>query len=122
MKTIHRGYSEERGDFRRLERFVTTHRDALRTHSTWCLGRLVDWRYLVFDHKEPIERFCEENAELWFDGAGELSAVAISEDGGGEFAVLLAGDSRDLFAEILDWACTTWGGRATSQAMEVTEN
>ncbi|MCB0056316.1 MAG: hypothetical protein KDE45_04785, partial [Caldilineaceae bacterium] len=86
MKTTHRSYDEEAGDFRRLCRFVQAHDDALRAYSTWCIGRLVDWKYGLYENKTAVPDFCNQNAHLWFDGFGDLAGFVISENGGAEFA------------------------------------
>jgi hypothetical protein len=62
--------------------------DGMRTYSTWCLGRLVDWRYSIWPHKQPIEAYCAANAELWFDGYRELVGFVVSESGGDGVCVM----------------------------------
>ena len=111
MRTTHRGYIEEAGDFGHLARLITDDPDHLRTRTTWCLGRLVDWKYGLWGAKPTIPRFCEVNAHLWFDGFGTLAAAAISEDGGPEFVVLTTRGHRFLYGEALAWVLRTWGGR-----------
>lgn len=120
MKTTHRDYAESLGDFGRLAQFVIASNPAVRTYSTWCLGRLVDWRYSVWAHKWPIERFCEANAHLWFDGFGELAGFAVSENGDADFAILTAAGYRFLFEGMLGWALNAWAARGPRFTMEVT--
>jgi len=45
VKTTHRSYSDESGDFNRLSRFIIENSGQVRSHSTWRLGRFVDWKY-----------------------------------------------------------------------------
>jgi len=120
MKTTHRDYSETDGDFHRLCRFSAEHGAALRTYSTWSLGRLVDWRYGLYDNKRAVAGFCDRNAHLWFDAFGALVGVAISEEGDGGFAILTTAGHRFLFEEMLDWALATWGGREPHPSIEIT--
>ena len=121
MRTTHRSYSEVSGDFNRLSQFIVAHNCHLRTHSTWSLGRFVDWKYGLYDSKTAIAGFCDKNAQLWFDAFGELAALAISENGGPDFAVLMAEGYRFLYEEILDWVLDHWGERGPSLATEITE-
>lgn len=120
MRTTHRDYAEEAGDFARLARLLTDDPDHVRAHTTWCLGRLVDWKHGLWGEKPSIPRFCERNAHLWFDGLGDLAAAAISEDGGPQFVVLTTRGRRWLYDEALAWALANWGERGTP-TVEVTE-
>lgn len=121
MRTTHRVYAGEAGDFHRLCRFVMEHRDHLRARSTWCLGRVVDWKYGLYGSKTAVAGFCEKNGELWFDGFGELAGLAISESGGTDFAILTTAGYRFLYEEILQWVLEHWGGRGPTLETEVTE-
>lgn len=120
MRTTHRDYAEEAGDFRRLARLLTDDADHVRRHTTWCLGRLADWKYGLWGEKPSIPRFCERNAHLWFDAVGDLVAVAISEEGGPQVAVLTTRGHRFLFEEAVAWATTHWGERG-ALSVEITE-
>lgn len=115
MHTTHRDYSEVAGDFHRLCRFTVANGAAVRTYSTWCLGRLVDWKYGLYDHRLAVPDYCDRNAHLWFDAFGELAGYAISEEGDAGFAIITAKGYRFLFEEMLAWALDAWGdrGRAT---------
>jgi len=121
MKTTHRSYSEVSGDFRRLCRFVTTHMSYFRTHSTWCLGRFVDWKYGLYENKTARPGFCERNAEVWFDAFDEVAGFAISESGDAGLAILLAPGYRFLFGELLDWSLANWDERGPRFTIEITE-
>jgi GNAT superfamily N-acetyltransferase len=120
MWTTHRDYAEEIGDFRRLARLLTDDPEHVRRHTTWPIGRLVDWKYGMWGAKPSIPRFCERNAHLWFDALGELAAVAISEEGGTQIAVLTTRGHRFLFEEALAWAVAAWGERGPL-SVEITE-
>ena len=121
MRTTHRNYSEEIGDFNRLSRFILQHNQELRTYSTWCIGRFVDWKYGLYDHKMTVPAFCEQNAQLWFDGFQELIGFVIAEDGGAGFAILTKAGCRFFFEEMLQWVVRNWGERG-ELAIEITEH
>ncbi|HOG45447.1 MAG TPA: GNAT family N-acetyltransferase [Anaerolineae bacterium] len=119
MRTARRDYSEEAGDFRRLCRFMVEQRDYVRARSTWCLGRIVDWKYGLYPSKTAVGGFCEKNASLWFDGFDELAGVAISEDGDEGFAIITAPGYRFLYEEMLQWVLGHWGGRGPHPSTEI---
>ena len=111
MRTTHRNYSEEDGDFNRLVRFFIATGGTPRALSSWCLGRVVDWRLALYENKRAYASFCEENAHLWFDALGELAGFAISEGGDAGFHVLTLEGYRFLYQEILQWVLENWKGR-----------
>ncbi|MGD8403641.1 MAG: GNAT family N-acetyltransferase [Anaerolineales bacterium] len=125
MKTTHRNYSEEDGDFNRLARFFTANPGKKRTHTTWCLGRLVDWKYGLYDSKRTYAAFCNENAHLWMDAFGELASFVISEGGQAGFQIFTLPGYRSLFEEILLWVLENWKERPAKYgsgfSTEVTE-
>jgi GNAT superfamily N-acetyltransferase len=120
MKTTHRDYADGSGDLNRLSRFIVANSVYLRSHSTWCLGRLVDWRYGLWGDKLSTPGFWEKNAQLWFDGFDELAGLAVSEDGHADVAILTAQGYRFLFAEILERILGNWGEREAGLSMELT--
>jgi GNAT superfamily N-acetyltransferase len=120
MKTTHRDYSEAAGDFNRLCRLAVEYDDHVRAYSTWCLGRLVDWKYGLYENKLAVAGFCDKNAHLWFDGFGELAGVAISEDGDAGFAIITAQGYRFQFEEILRWVLASWRDRGSPLSIEIT--
>lgn len=115
MRTTHRNYSEENGDFNRLARFFTAYPKNRRTHTTWCLARLVDWKYALYLNKRVFASFCNENAHIWFDGFGELAGFAVSESGDAGFSILRLDGYRFLYEEMLSWVLEIWKGRVTEQ-------
>jgi GNAT superfamily N-acetyltransferase len=121
MKTTHRSYAEEASDFYRLCRFIREHHDHVRAYSTWSLGRLVDWKYGLYENKLSVAAFCDKNAHLWFDSFGELAALAISENGDTGFAIITAEGYRFLFEEILGWVIANWNDRGPRFSTEITE-
>ncbi len=121
MRTSHRAYSEEAGDFRRLGRFLIAHEPAVRAYSTWSLGRLVDWKYGLYDDKRTMPGFCERNAQLWFDAFDEPVGFAVSESGDAGFAVITLPGYRFLFPQILAWVLDRWGARGPRMTCEITE-
>lgn len=126
MKTTHRYYSEETGDFNRLVRFFITTGGVPRSLSGWCLGRIVDWKWAIYENKRTYATFCDENAHLWFDGYGELAGFAISEGGGTDFHVLTLNGYRFLYEEILQWVLESWRDRIPEKgscfSTEITEH
>lgn len=120
MKTTHRYYSEEAGDFHRLCRFIVNHNEQIRTYSTWCIGRLVDWKYGLYENKTAVPDFCNQNAQLWFDGFERLAGFAISEEGDGGFAIITLAGYRFLFEEMLQWVLANWGERGPALSIEIT--
>jgi GNAT superfamily N-acetyltransferase len=126
MKTAHRYYSEENGDFNRLAQFFFKVGGVPRSQSTWCLGRIVDWKWAVYDNKRAYTAFCNENAHLWFDGYGELAGFAISESGDPGFHVLTLDGYRFLYEEMLQWVLENWKERIPDKgpcfSTEVTEH
>jgi GNAT superfamily N-acetyltransferase len=125
MKTTHRNFSEENGDFKRLTQFFTHHRVDRRKHTTWCLGRLVDWKYALYPNKRAFASFCNENAHVWFDGFGELAGFAVSESGDAGFSILTLDGYRFLYEEMLQWVLETWQGRVAQDSpfsTEITEH
>ncbi|MHB0858301.1 MAG: GNAT family N-acetyltransferase [Anaerolineae bacterium] len=121
MRTSHRSYDDVTGDLQRLCRFSIEHAEHLRAHSTWSLGRFVDWRYGLFGNRTSISRFWNANGQLWFDGFGDLAGAVISEEGDGEFAIFTAEGYRFLFEEMLQWVLANWGERGPCLSIEVTE-
>lgn len=121
MKTTHRDYDESAGDFNRLARFVIENNQLIRARSTWSLGRLVDWKYGLYEGKTAYPAFCDENAHLWFDGYGYLVGFAISENGDAGFAIMTLEGYRFLYEAMLSWALDTWGGRGPVLSTEITE-
>jgi len=120
MKTTHRSYSDEGGEFKLLSRFIVEHNAHIRSHTTWCLGRFVDWKYGLWGDKLSTPGFWKKNAHLWFDGFGELVAFVIAEYGGSEFAIITLKGYRFLFEEILTWVLETWGTREPALSIEIT--
>lgn len=121
MKTTHRNYAEASGDFNRLAHFVIDHNHHIRTHSTWCIGRLVDWKYGIYENKAAFAAFCDENAHLWFDGFDRLAGFAISESGDAGFTIITLPGYRFLFEEILNWVLDAWAERGPGFSIEITE-
>lgn len=121
MKTTHRDYSEAAGDFNRLARFVIKNNQDIRARSTWSLGRLVDWRYGLYENKLAYPAFCDQNAHLWFDGFGYLIGFVISENGDGYFDVIVLEGYRFLYEEMVRWALESWHDRGPKYSIELTE-
>jgi len=126
MRTTHRNYSEELGDFNCLIHFFNTVGGVSRTQSAWCLGRIVDWKWARYEKKRAYLSFCDENAHLWFDGFGKLAGFAISESGDAPFHVLTLDGYRFLYEEMLQWVLENWEDRVPAKgpcfSTEITEH
>ncbi|MCB0200348.1 MAG: GNAT family N-acetyltransferase [Anaerolineae bacterium] len=120
MKTTHRNYDDEVGDFNLISRFILENNSQIRKHSTWCIGRFVDWKYALWGDKLSTPGFHTQNAHLWLDGFGYLAGFAISENGGHEIAIVTAEGYRFLFEEMLVWAIENWGDRGPGLSIEIT--
>ena len=121
MNTIHRKYCEAAGDFNRLARFFLDDAANIRARSTWCLGRVVDWKWAVYVGKQQTPFFTDDNCHLWFDGFDNLAGILISESGDNGFAILTPRGYRFLFEEMLRWTLETWAGRGPGFTIEITE-
>jgi ribosomal protein S18 acetylase RimI-like enzyme len=121
MKMTHRAYAGEAGDFVRLCRLAVAGRREDWQLTTWCLGRIVDWKYGLWGAKLEAPNFCDANAHLWFDAFGGLAGLAISENGDANIAVITRAGYRFLFPEILDWALDAWAARGPRFSLELTE-
>jgi ribosomal protein S18 acetylase RimI-like enzyme len=121
MNTSHRDYSEAAGDFNRLARFFIDDVANVRARSTWCLGRIVDWKWAVYANKQQTPFFTDDNAHLWFDGFDSLAGFVVSESGDADFAILTRAGYRFLFEEMLCWALDAWAGRGPRFSIEITE-
>ena len=120
MNTTHRDYSQEAGDFQRFCHFITSHNEAVRAYSTWCLGRMVDWQYGLYENKTAVPDFWNRNAHLWFDGFDRLAGFVISEDGTTGVAIITQAGYRFLFEEILTWVLGNWQERGPRFSIEIT--
>ncbi len=91
----------------------------MRTRTTWSLGRLVDWRYGLYENKTAYPAFWDENAHLWFDGYGYLVGFALSENGDAGFVLITLEGYRFLFEEMLHWVLANWHGREPEWSIEI---
>jgi GNAT superfamily N-acetyltransferase len=121
MKTTHRDYEDVLGDFKRLTDFFLDHHEDIRAYSTWCIGRLVGWKYDIYAPKTAVPDFWGENAHLWFDGFSRLAGFVISEYGKADFAIITLAGYRFLFKEMLAWVLANWGDRGPGLEIEIRE-
>lgn len=119
MRTTHRDYADELDDFNRLSAFFLDHYTDVRTYSTWCIGRFVDWKYGLYQPKTAVPDFCNRNAHLWFDGFQRLVGFVISENGDSGFAIITLPGYRFLFEEMLTWVLTSWADRGPTFSLEI---
>jgi len=121
MNTTHRPYAEAAGDFNRLAHFVIDDAANVRARSTWCLGRLCDWKWGLYGTKPQTPLFTDLNAHLWFDGFDRLVGFVIDEGGDANIAILTLPGYRFLFEEMLRWVLDNWADHGPRLAIEVTE-
>ena len=122
MNLTHRAYADEAGDFTNISRFISKNYARIRTHSTWYIGRFVDWRYGLWGSKLSAPDFWSSNAELWFDGFGRLAGFAISENGDTCFSIITTEGYRFLFEELLCWVRDHWVVRTPAMSIEITSH
>jgi ribosomal protein S18 acetylase RimI-like enzyme len=120
MKTSHRDYAEAAGDFNRLARFLIENNQDARARSTWCLGRLVDWKYGLYENKLAYPAFTDQNAHLWFDGFDRLIGFVIAENGDAYFDVVILEGYRFLYEAMVRWALANWRERGPGFSTEIT--
>ncbi|MBE0696546.1 MAG: GNAT family N-acetyltransferase, partial [Anaerolineaceae bacterium] len=94
----------------------------IRTRSTWSIGRIVDWKYGLYENKRAYPAFCDQNAHLWFDAFGDLAGFCISENGDTGFAILTLAGCRFLYEDMLQWVLQNWASRGASLSTEITEH
>lgn len=122
MKTTHRPYRDDAGDFALLARFVSAIHGAGPSASAWRLPRFVDWRYNQRNRHLDMPDFLAATAELWFDGFGDMIGLALSESAGSDFIVQTLPGWRHLFGEMTAWAEAAWAKKGEALRMELTED
>jgi ribosomal protein S18 acetylase RimI-like enzyme len=70
----------------------------------WTIGRIIDWKYGLWNPAKLSERYFAEHCRLWYDRLGLLAGFALSEDGRGDFAMFAREPYRFLYADMIDWA------------------
>ena len=71
-------------------------------HSDWTLGRVVDWKYGLWNPAKLDEQFFTRHCHVWYDKLGVLSCFALSGNGKGSFA-MFAREPYRFLQRILCW-------------------
>lgn len=111
MKTTHRAFSYESDDFTRMCRFVADDNRARGGRAIWHLGRMVDWKYGLYNPVKFMPDNFAKEAELWFDAFGDVCGMVLSEDFGSELTLLVRRQWEHLAPEMLVFAKVHWGNR-----------
>jgi ribosomal protein S18 acetylase RimI-like enzyme len=73
-------------------------------HSDWTLGRVVDWKYGLWNPAKLEESFFARHCHLWYDRLGTLAGFALSENGKGDFSMFTREPYRFLYSDMIAWA------------------
>ncbi|OHD80151.1 MAG: hypothetical protein A3J97_00900 [Spirochaetes bacterium RIFOXYC1_FULL_54_7] len=73
-------------------------------HSDWTLGRVVDWKYGLWNPEKLSESFFARYCRLWYDRPGALAGFALSENGNGDFCIFAREPYCFLYADMIAWA------------------
>lgn len=109
MKSHHRPFVYESSDFKRMCALVVEDNASKKDAFVWQIGRLVDWKYNLFNFKRCFPGNYAAAAHLWFDYYDELIGFVISEEFDGSFEIILLEEYNHLYPEMLMWAGSEWG-------------
>ena len=73
-------------------------------HSDWTIGRVVDWKYGLWNPAKLSEHFFARHCRLWYDRLGVLAGFVLSENGRGDFAIFAREPYQFLYADMIAWA------------------
>jgi GNAT superfamily N-acetyltransferase len=74
----------------------------------WSLGRLIDWKYGLWNDSKFNPDFHRQNAHLWRNYMGEMLAFVISENGDDSIQVITHPNYEYLFSQVIDFALKNW--------------
>lgn len=87
----------------------------------WTVGRVVDWRYGLWNPAKLDDAWFGENGRVWYDRAGRMAGFAVSEDGRGDYAFFARPEYEFLYGEQIAWAERSLGPRLqTGEALSIT--
>lgn len=96
----HRTYREKSDDFDKMCALVT------RLNSEhlcdWSLGRMFGWKYGRWSAESQIDALFEKQAELFFNSAGELNGIVITDNFGSSY-YLLSMKNEELLCSMVDF-------------------
>lgn len=109
MKTYHRDFLYESSDFDRMCQYVVRDNTDKKEYFIWHIGRIVDWKYNIFNYKKLCPDNFNHAAHLWFNYFHELIGFVITEDFNEEYMVFLKDAYSFLYPEMLEWVKENWG-------------
>ncbi|MBP7562837.1 MAG: GNAT family N-acetyltransferase [Candidatus Cloacimonetes bacterium] len=74
----------------------------------WSLGRLIDWKYGLWNESKFNPDFHRQNSHLWRNYMGEMLAFVISENGDESIQVITHPNYEYLFSQVIDFALKNW--------------
>lgn len=98
-----RQYSDSDDDFKKMCELVIRLNGEARPVYEWSLGRLLSWKYGLWNDRKQEPGFFDGAARLWFDWLGGLAGFAVSEDGDNRFFLLVDPAYAQLCPAMLDW-------------------
>lgn len=114
----HRTYIEKSDDFDKMCALVT-HLNSEHL-CAWSLGRMFGWKYGRWSKESQIDSLFEKQAELFFNNAGELSGIVITEDFGDSYYILSV-KNEELICLMVDFL-SKGGNFDKSYVITVPEN
>jgi ribosomal protein S18 acetylase RimI-like enzyme len=121
MKVVSRDYNPDGSDFKQLCLFIVGDNALKKEYFIWQLGRMVDWKYGLWNQHKFFPTFFSKNARLWLNYCGELVGFAISESGGGDFSIFVQEAYIHIYEEILQWVVENWRDRDNTLQTELNE-
>jgi len=109
MKTHHRPFIYESSDFKRMCALLVRDNANKRDSFVWHIGRLVDWKYNLFNFKRCFPGNYADAAHLWFSYDDQLVGFVISEEFNEQFDIIVLEEYEHLYPEILAWVLAEWG-------------
>jgi hypothetical protein len=122
MKTYHRNFIYESTDFENLCNFIIQDNAMKKEYFDWHIGRIVDWKYNLYNFKRHFPSNYNHAAHLWFDYFHNLIGFVISEEFNNEFSIILKQKYSFLYPELLRWVKTEWGHKYDKLVTSVIQN
>ena len=111
MNTSHRPFVFESHDFERMCRFVIDDSGHSKDRFVWHIGRLVDWKYTLFNFQKCFPDNFSREAELWFDWLGDLIGFVLAEEFEPDLVFFARPEWQCLLPDMIRWAKAHWGSR-----------
>jgi hypothetical protein len=103
MWITNRQYFDNSDDFKKLCKLIIHLNSRTDLVYDWSLGRIISWKYGLWDEKKQNVAFFEKTAHLWFDYFDELAGFTVSENGNNEFHLAVKDEYAFLYPEMLEW-------------------